>query len=87
MALVLMGLIHTGCGGMVAPLFDPSIDEAELRALVGDAAYCMRCGEATPGALLEGEFVEWYGGEETVTVRAMSIDLDPLVENVIQTDV
>ena len=58
MVRALMGLIHRGCGGMVAPLFDQSIDEAEFRAMVGDNAYCMRCGAPAPGTILDAEYME-----------------------------
>ena len=53
----LMGLVHKECGGYVAPLFAPDITEEDLREMVGESAYCMRCGG---GPLTQDEMeAEW----------------------------
>ena len=53
---VLLGLIHSGaCQGMVAPAFDQTLTEAELRGYVR-SAFCMRCGEPVSDDQLEAEY-------------------------------
>ena len=63
---VLIGLIHKGaCGGMVAPLYDPTITEKELREMVGSTAFCMRCRAPVGEDDLAGEYVEADDGRST----------------------